>query len=384
MKKTIRIISMVLASVMMLLTLCSCKDSSYACTVDGVEYPVGPYAFYAHYTRDKYQAQAEAYGSTDFAADLVASLDEDGTKLYEYINYETQSSYLSHLIVSLKFDQFGLELTADQKKAMEEAVQANCMDEFGEEGFTDICRTLGITAAEFKEMVGVSYKYEALTNYLFGEGGIYEITEDELRENYNENYSRFRYIIVSKIDTETNKALPTDELIAKKGIVDTAYAEALAGADFGDLIAAYSEDYMTISDDMTDEEKSTYEARNKSAREDGIVTDKNGIFDYLFYYYYNQTLDSQIVDKAFSMNDGDIALIEIDSSFWVIQKMDKNEKADYFESKKDLIYSTISSPLLDEEFAKWEKEFSIVMNESVVSKYDPRKIGPLFYVKSGS
>ena len=125
MNKSIRIISAILASVMMLLTLCSCKDTSYACTVDGVEYPVGPYAFYAYYTRDKYQAQLAQYGMTDFASSLLSEADSEGTKLYEYINKEVQSSYISHLIVNLKFDDLGLTLSDEQKTAIDEAIQTN-------------------------------------------------------------------------------------------------------------------------------------------------------------------------------------------------------------------------------------------------------------------
>ncbi len=379
MKKSIRIISAILASVMMILTLCSCKDTSYACTVDGVEYPVGPYAFYAYYTRDKYEAQLAQYGMTDFASSLLSEADSEGTKLYEYINKEVQSSYISHLIVNLKFDDLGLTLSDEQKTAIDEAIQTNWISQYTDEGFTDICRTLGLTAAEFKEMVGVSFKYESLMNYLFGENGPYEISEEDLKSDFEEDYTRFRYIAFSKVDAETKQTLTTDELIAKKALVDDAYERALAGEDFGSLIAEFSEDYLQITDDLSDEDKAKYEETNRRNREEGIVTDKNGIFDYAYTYYYNVTLDSAIVDKVFTMENGEVAFVELSSSFWILQKLDKNEDSSYYESKKDLIYSAISTPIIEEVFAKWEDEFAIVFNDSAVSKYDPRKIGSLFY-----
>ncbi len=382
MKKSIKSIAAVLAAIMMLLTLCSCKDTSYVCTVDETQYPVGPYAFYAYYTRDKYQAQLEAYGMTDFASALLSDADSEGTKLYTYINEEVKSSYLSHLIVNLKFEEFGLELTADQQTAIDEAFQKNWKDEYGEAKFTDICRTLGLTASEFEEMVSVSFKYEALMNYLFGEGGQYEITDEDLHEEFDENYERFRYIAVSKIDPETNTTLTTDELVAKKAIIDDAYARALAGEDFGSLIAECSEDYIQITDDMSDEDKAKYEASNTASREQGLVTDKNGIFDYNYYYYYGYALDSNIVNKLFTMEVGDIEMIELSSSFWIVEKLDKNEDSSYFDSKRDLIYSSMSTPIIEEVFSEWEKGFAIMFNEAVVSKYDPRKIEPLFYALS--
>jgi len=70
--------------------------------------------------------------------------------------------------------------------------------------------------------------------------------------------------------------------------------------------------------------------------------------------------------------------------FWLIQKCDKNEKDDYFESKRSLIYSSIVSLILEELYTEWENELLITFNDSAVNKYDPRKIGSLFLTESAS
>ena len=168
------------------------------------------------------------------------------------------------------------------------------------------------------------------------------------------------------------------ELIEKKAKVDEAYQKALDGDDFGELIAQYSEDYIQITDDITEDERNFYELSNKQASEDGLVIDKNGIFNYDYYLYYNYSIDSNIVNAVFSMDVGDLKVIELPSSFWIIQKCDKNEKESYFESKKSLIYNNIASPIIDELYTEWEKELLITFNEAAVNKYDPRKLEPLF------
>ena len=231
------------------------------------------------------------------------------------------------------------------------------------------------------DVISISYKNTQLMEYLFGEGGIYEITEDELRNKYSEGYERFRYIALSKVD-ETGATLSTDELITKKNLVDEAYQKALDGEDFGALIAQYSEDYLEITDELTDDEKTFYEASNKQASEDGLVIDKNGIFNYEYYAYYNYFIDSNIVNAVFSMNIGDVKVIELANAFWVIQKCDKNEKEDYFESKRSLIYNEIATPIIDELYTEWENELLITFNESAVNKYDPRKLDPLFITEN--
>ena len=119
------------------------------------------------------------------------------------------------MITERKFEEYGLSLTEDQISALDDSFQTNWIDSNGIEAFTNICKTLGLSSSEFKEILSVSYKNSQLMDYLFGEGGKYEITEDELRNNYSDGYERFRYIALSKVDS-SGATLPTDELIAKK------------------------------------------------------------------------------------------------------------------------------------------------------------------------
>ena len=370
-------IGVTIISIIMLFMFTSCSNVSYIATIDNERMPVGPYAFYAYYTRDNYQSNLSYYGVTDFASALTEQADSSGTKLYSHIIQETKSSYIHHVITERKFEEYGLSLTEDQISALDDSFQTNWIDSNGIEAFTNICKTLGLSSSEFKEILSVSYKNSQLMDYLFGEGGKYEITEDELRNNYSDGYERFRYIALSKVDS-SGATLPTDELIAKKAKIDEAYQKALDGEDFGDLIALYSEDYIDITDNFSDEEKEYYELSNTQAKEDGLVIDKNGIFNYEFYIYYNYFIDQNIVNAVFSMDVGDIKIIELSSSFWLVQKCDKNAKDDYFESKRSLIYNNIASPIIEELYSEWESELLITFNEAAVNKYDPRKLEPLF------
>lgn len=375
--KRIKTVSLIVLSAMILMMISACSNVSYIATIDNEKMPVGTYAFYAHYTRDNYQSNLSYYGVTDFTAALTEQADSTGTKLYAYIINETKSSYIQHILTERKFEEYGLSLTDEQTAELDESFQSTWVDSQGIEKFTEICKTLGLTSAEFKDILSVSYKQVQLMNYLFGEGGIYEITEEELQNKYSEGYERFRYIALSKVDSSGN-TLSTDELIAKKNIVDTAYQRALDGEDFATLIAEYSEDYLEITDDLTETEKTYYEESNKQVCEDGLIVDKDGIFNYEYYVYYNYAIDSNIVNAVFSMEVGDIQVIELSSSFWIIQKCDKNEKEDYFESKRSLIYNSIASPIVEDLYTEWENDLLITFNDAAVNKYDPRKLSPLF------
>jgi hypothetical protein len=78
------------------------------------------------------------------------------------------------------------------------------------------------------------------------------------------------------------------------------------------------------------------------------------------------------------MNVGDVALIEVSNSFWVVKKCDPNEKEDYFTSKKDSIFNELTSPDVTTMFTEWDNDFPEVFNDKTVNKYDPRGLSSLF------
>ena len=145
--KRIKTISLFVVMAMMLALLSACSNVSYIATIDTEKMPVGPYAFYAYYTRDNYQSNLSYYGVTDFAAALTEQADSTGTKLYSYIMQETKASYIQHIITERKFEEYGLSLTEDQQAELDESFQTSWIDSNGIEKYTQICKTLDLTSA---------------------------------------------------------------------------------------------------------------------------------------------------------------------------------------------------------------------------------------------
>lgn len=375
---TKKIIACLLLAAVCLTGLCSCGEVKYAATIGDEKLPVGPYAYYAYYYRDTYEYQLQYYGITDFASALLQDADSEGTKLYTYITNETQNAYQSHVIIGRKFDELGLKLSDADLEAIDKTYQEDWVDYYGLEAFSDICKTLNMTAAEFKDLMSASYKYSAILNYYFGKGGMYEITDEQCRDKFESDYSRFKYIGMTKVDSEGN-LLSTSKLVEKQNKILEAYERAQNGESFEDLIREYSESYTEINDEMTDDEVTNYTAANAELTDTGILIDKNGIFNETYYYYYGYSIDSQIVNAVFTMNDGDMEVIELDSAFWLVKKYDKNETEDFYNSKYQTIYSGIQGPIWDELFTKWESQTGLLINTKCVSQYDPRKIDSLFY-----
>ena len=89
--KRIKYTSLPVCLLIIMMLISSCSNVSYIATIDNEKMPVGPYAFYAQYLRDNYQANLSYYGVTDFTAALTGQAPADGTKLYAYIIQETKN-----------------------------------------------------------------------------------------------------------------------------------------------------------------------------------------------------------------------------------------------------------------------------------------------------
>ncbi len=377
--KKIKLISICLVAVLLVSLLAACGDTSYIMSVENTKYPVGPYAFYAYYMRDTYDAQYYYYYGSRLTDVLNSEIDENGTKFYEALNQSIQEQYIAYIIVSEKFDQLGLTLSEEEIAAVEESYQTGYVESYGSEWPAKL-QAMQLTAEEFKDLLAVNYKNEAIVDYYFGEGGEKEIFDTDMKLTFNSNYARFKYVVLYKVDGDGN-TYTTDMLLEQYDKAKAALATLDEGKDITEAIMLYSDDYYNedeLPEDLTDTDKESYELQNTSVLEDGLVTDKTGIFNEQLYSYYGYTLDSQLVNWLFAAQNGDYTLIELSDAYWVVQKCDINEKEDYYEAKKDAIFSDLTADDISTLYAQWKNAMPYVFNDSAVKVFDVRGLDPMF------
>jgi len=377
--KKIKFISLCLIAVLAVSLLAACGDTSYIMSVGEKKYPVGPYAFYAYYMRDTYDAQYQYYYSTSLTDVLNNDIDESGTKLYQALNESIKEQYIAYVVVSEKFDELGLSLTDEQKAAVEESYRKGYVESYGSD-WANMLQSMKLSAEEFKDLLAVNYKNEAIVDYYFGEGGEKEILDTDMRLTFNSNYARFKYAVLYKVDGDGN-AYTTDELFAQYDKAKAALADLEAGKDITEVIPLYSDDHYTedeIPSDATEEDKEDYALQNASVLEDGLITDKTGIFNEQLYSYYGYSLDSALVNWLFSAEVGDYKLIELNDAYWVVQKCDLNEKEEYYEAKKDTIFNDLAADDISTLFSQWKNAIPYVFNDDATNLFDVRGLDPMF------
>lgn len=383
--KKVKTIALFLSILLFIGMLAGCSDVSYIMSVNDTKYPCGPYAFYAQFMRDTYDMQYY-YNYQVRLTDILNEEVSEGVKFYEQINETVKEQYLAYIVIDEKFKELGLTLDDETKATIEDTYQTSYVEAYGASAFGEILSKLGLTEDEFKELLSISAKNEAITQYYFGAGGSYEVSDTAMRQYFTQNYARFKYIRMGKTDTE-GKELTTDQLIETYGKAKEALAALDEGATIEELIPLYCEDYYTEEEiaaaeasatDSDTDVRASYESYNESLVADGMITDKNGIFNEIIYSYYGYTLDTELVNFVFGAQNGDYSLIELSDAYWIIEKADIQEKESYMEARQSTIFNALTANDLAAMYQEWKGSLPYVFNEAAVKRYDVRGLDEMF------
>ena len=108
-----------------------------------------------------------------------------------------------------------------------------------------------------------------------------------------------------------------------------------------------------------------------------MVNDQ-GVFSESLAAYYNITVDADIVDKVFSLKNGEFAAITTDDSVWIVQRFDHKEKESYFTDVKDTVFKSLYADDLAAKHTEWRSRLNYVYNEAVIDAYRPEYLTDLF------
>ncbi len=387
MKKVLSLLLVVLLAAALFAGCSKGPDISYAVTgtVDGEtrEFPVGPYRYYVQWMTDYYYAYLSSMAAqmdkkltwTEMLADK--SLSGGKASLSDTIIESAKDQYMTYLYIEVTFEKLGLTLSAEDEKEIDRIIQQDWVGVYGNDGFNTIRQTLGMTYDEFRNIMACNVKSERILEYYYGKGGPNEITDQEMADYFKNNYVRFKYIVMMTKDTDGNKYNDTKmaEINANKDAVLAALAN---GTSINDLIVQYSDDYTEITDKHTASEKEAFELQNKTMLEDGLVVNDKGVFSESLATYYNITVDEDIVDKVFSMKDGEYAAVTIDDSIWIVQRFDHNEKDSYFTDVKQTVFKALYADDLSAKHTEWRSRLNYVYNEDAIEAYRPEYLADLF------
>ncbi len=170
--------------------------TAYPLTIDGVKIKAGIYIYYS------YAAYSEAVSTIQEQNSDLDTTDEkvmkeqtiDGKDTLTWIQDKTIEYCEQYVAIQKDFEANGLELTDEETSTVEDYIDSAW------ESNGEVFEKNGISEESVKEILLSTYKSSDLFLFYYGVDGDKGVTEDELKDYYEENDARVRYIQIDLKD----------------------------------------------------------------------------------------------------------------------------------------------------------------------------------------
>ncbi len=260
----------------------------------------------------------------------------------EYWNMEisegmTVRDYMKKTAVDfMVYEQCVIQMAKDRSIALSQAdydtingyITAQKDQGGGDTYYAQWLKDNGITKEQHIKLYESSFYSEKLKEKLAA-----DITDEQLRDYYNNTMVRVKHVLLITTDAETGLSKSQAEIDEVKKKAEAIHNSAVNGADFDLLIEENSEDPGSFS------------------VPEGYLVGPNGGFV------------KQFEEAALALKEGEIsAVVETQFGYHIIKRVENPET--YFDDSKDAIKST----LIENEITKVTQQAEVVTNEEELAK----------------
>ncbi|MCL2518993.1 MAG: hypothetical protein FWF15_10565 [Oscillospiraceae bacterium] len=241
------------------------------------------------------------YWFLQYKAYFFNSMSADGIAAYEdYLMEIIDLSIKKNLICIDLFDANKLKIPKDVLDSIDEEINELIASYGSRSELNKYLGQYGINDKIYKESLIIQEKIAVLYQYLYGNGGMLQLTNDEIENYYKEHYTRVKYVLLVLFDVDEmgNQIEYDDEQISEvRKTADLIENELKNGADIDGLIAEYS------YDDMNDY--------------------KNGV-----YISTNDFGKHTVINEALDMEIGEIKIIDLKDEYaiYIVKKLELETK----------------------------------------------------------
>lgn len=335
-----------LSAVVIAMSLAACgSDITWASKIDGKVISPGTYIYFV------------SQGYTDASSKLTEQEIEgdvfdnkiDGQNAKDYIkDFASEKSKESVAILN-EFDNLGLEFSDKKATDIEMSIESEW------EQLGDTYKKLGIAESSLNYIYTMYEKQSMIFDAYYAEGGIEEVSDEEILEKLSQDYAYIRAISVS-LKNDEGEDLTDDEKAEKLEKLEAYKTRIEDGEKFIDIYDEYNKelqgDSYTVSDeDLADEDRAK------------TVIDKN-----------NQYLSSTLIDSIMSQENDTVEIIKVEGAYLLVEKYDITQSESVKDNYTDTIIYSLKNDEFNQKIESWASELSIEKNEAVYDKYDPKDI----------
>ena len=366
---------------------CACATSqTYPVTVDGEKFRAGLYIL------EQQAALSEAASKlSEEQPDLDTSAEGfdyfkqtvEGQKFGDWVNAKALENCREYVAVTRLFDQYGLEVTAEELKNINANVNQLWTEEnsyaqyfYGVDIVGKYYEKYGIGEQSYKELQIEGLKRDKLFEHLYGEGGEKAATQEEINASLQNDYLALNYFPFELKDADAKTY--ADRIAAGESYeaVYRDYAQALADKEAAESAAASAED--TADTETADTEEAAAES-TESTDTAAATTVEEAEKDSLIQIIKKSSgsPSESFIDQASAMNAGDVKVItveaEADTRTYVVQKLDILA----YPTKTESTINTVRSDLKMDEYSDMLKQTGTAYSlttDSSINLYKPEKL----------
>ncbi len=350
MRNTVKKVFTALLAAVLCLSLAGCysENKTWSAKKGDDTLPIGAYIFYLN------SAYSEARGKVSTETDVL-----EGQIKYEktgetldgktWVENRALDYVRAYYYVNDKFDELGLEFTEEDKSDAQ--TNTDSMWSYYKTTMED----LGIAKESYHLAFTVyNAKYQRVMEAMYGEGGEFEVSQDELKDYFTENYYSYEYFYapLTKTDDDGNSVNLSDE---EKEEVKSRLEAYVTKVNAGETtLEEAASQYAEESSDSAD--STTYQAPSPVLKE-------------------NLT-DESIKDALKNGEDDKAALVESSTNYYVVLKHNIADK--FTETVEDETQKTsVIANMKGEEFAEYVTEQEVEgleFNETALNSVKLSKI----------
>ncbi len=232
------------------------KDYSWSYKDSTSTMSIGTYIYYN--MESFYNASSKVEnGEGDFLDQKLKDDDDKEMTAREFITKTTDQSCKQYLYVNKTFKDLKLTLTDEEISSYKATA-----DQYWVSYYKTACESMGISKDSFTETQAIRMKLDKIFRATYQKGGKKEVTADELKKYYEENYVNYNYISLPLYDEVTDESSDSEstedshehkkksdkDIKAIKTNFDK-YVKAINdGTSYTDEVKVYMEDYKVDSD----------------------------------------------------------------------------------------------------------------------------------------
>ncbi len=345
----------VLTAGAMALSMAACSsDTSWIMRKDPLEMPVGVYI------NNLIQSYYEATTLVEDAEQDVLSQQVEGQDAEDWIQQNAIDETKKAMAICSEFNARNIAFSQEQLLSCQEQA-ASYYEQAG-----DNLEKNGISQDSIELIYQIAYMKTQLFQALYGEAGEDPVSEEELRDYYNENYIKMAVQTFSFSDVEVPEDATEEEKAAYQEFNDNERSNVYTNAN-----TLYLQAQIGIENGKSwNEILNEFNAQNQSSDEEYDMTTDN----YRLVDTATTTLNSEIITALKEAEQGEVIMVETDTMIAIGATTDINEDPTDFEYVADSIRHALRDETMEEYLLQVAQDDSFVLNQDAVDRYTIGKL----------